>query len=88
MLRVESVSSIDLLPISSGCSDVVNNMYPFDDEDIILVLYFSPHICRHSTWSHRYLARFQRAPEGPRQSATCRGDNIVKGRSMRFGNSR
>ena len=57
-----------------------------DYQDVVLKLYLATHVGCQPPVTCADLARLQRAPEGTDQSTTGRCNDIIKRRSMRFGN--
>ncbi len=67
LLRVEGVHALRGLVILRICSQVVGDLNSLDDQDAIFVLvHLSYHVGPKESFTCWYLARFQRAAEGPR----------------------
>jgi hypothetical protein len=81
---VESVDPLDHGRVNFVASaQCVVGVDPLDDEDLALELDLAPNFGGQLATGRIYLARLQRAPEGPGQSAAGRCDNVVEGRCVR-----
>lgn len=59
--------------------EIVRDMNPLDHQNFVFFFYFTNDIGYEDALTCRYLTRFQRASKGSSQSATCSGNDVVKG---------
>jgi hypothetical protein len=71
--------SLDDLGVGRVCAELVVDVDAFDQKDLTVELYLAGGFADQLSPACIYPARFQRAPEGSRQSATGSGDHIVEG---------
>jgi hypothetical protein len=64
--------------------DVVNHVYPFNDQDVLFQFDIATDVAYNTRWPRVNLARIQRTAECSGQSTTGSGDDVIKGRGMRF----
>jgi hypothetical protein len=72
------VHSFDNFRIDPPAPQFVVNVNPLDDQDLAIELDLTPRLTGEPALACVYLARLQRAPEGPSQSTAGGGDNIVE----------
>jgi hypothetical protein len=82
---VERICPINLDLVLGRRRQVVDDMYPLDDEDIPFRLDLPPRIRKKPIRSNADLACLQRTAEGAGQSAGGSGDDVIESGGMRFG---
>jgi hypothetical protein len=76
-IRVEAEHPLDRGPLGLLGGQPVGDVDAFDDQDLAVQLDLADRVCLETTVSGRDAARLQRAPEGPSQSPSRRGHEIV-----------
>lgn len=72
------------VPDQRGGLEAVDHVDATNHQDVLFFADFSGNLGGQSAVRCIYLTRFQRASEGPRQSASGRGHHVVEGGRMRF----
>jgi len=72
------VHTFDDLWVDPFALQFVVNVNPLDDQNLALELDLTPRLAGEPPLASVYLARLQRAPEGPSQSTAGSGDNVVE----------
>jgi hypothetical protein len=81
---VEAEHPLDRRPLRLVGDQQIGDMDAFDDQDLGVQLDLADRVCLETTVSCRDAARLQRAPEGPGQSPSGRGHQIVQGGGVRL----
>jgi hypothetical protein len=81
---MHGVNAFDNLPLVLPGKQAIMGVNTFQDEDIPVQFHFTGDFRGEIQVTGIDLARFQRAPEGPSESATRRRHNIVNGGRARW----
>jgi hypothetical protein len=81
---MEAVNMYGCFPLLGSELQLIGHVDPFDNEDASLQLDLAPGFGLETSLCRRNPARFQRAPEGPGESAGGSGDDIVERCCMGF----
>jgi len=84
MIGVEIVDPLGGGSLLGPEPQVIGHMDAADHQDSAILLDLTDRVRAEEPVAGWYLTRFQRAPEGSRQSASGRGDDVVEGRRMRL----
>ncbi len=84
MVGVNLVNPLDRLAIRSLRAQAISHMDTANDQNTVLRLDLSPDLALEPSFTGIDPPRFQRAPEGTRQSPASGGHHVVKRGRMRF----
>ena len=86
-IHMDCEGPIDLVLILPRGRQPVDNMDPFDHQDLFLQLHLAPGLSHQAPSAHPYFPCIQRTAEGSGQSAGGGSDNVIERGGMRFGMS-
>ncbi len=81
---MEAVDALGHLALLGTQPELVGDVDPAHHQHLPILLNLADRLGRQVPLAGRYLARFQRTPEGPGQSAGGCRDEVVEGRGVRL----